>query len=215
MAHGLSCSAACGIFLDQGSNPCLLHWQADSQPLRHQESPNRIFIYKISLQVSPFLHIYYLLCPSGIPMRCFLHGLKLSSMTLSYFPPRGYFAFRIFLIFLLAQLYISSSFSSIFLSRIIEVLGLYFTLSSLPYFQKWTSLQQFIIMTLVFLPCFVSFGFLSLPYWTERVGVPSVLFIFAYLPPRPMPTPSWQLKQCELKMGARPPYFSPGHDGML
>ena len=30
MAHGLSCSAACGIFLDQGSNPCLLHWQADS-----------------------------------------------------------------------------------------------------------------------------------------------------------------------------------------
>ena len=25
-----SCSAACGIFPDQGSNPCLLHWQADS-----------------------------------------------------------------------------------------------------------------------------------------------------------------------------------------
>ena len=29
-AHGLSCSAACGIFPDQGSNPCPLHWQADS-----------------------------------------------------------------------------------------------------------------------------------------------------------------------------------------
>ena len=28
--HGLSCSAACGIFPDQGSNPCSLHWQADS-----------------------------------------------------------------------------------------------------------------------------------------------------------------------------------------
>ena len=27
---GLSCSSACGIFLDQGSNPCPLHWQADS-----------------------------------------------------------------------------------------------------------------------------------------------------------------------------------------
>ena len=26
----LSCFAACGIFLDQGSNPCPLHWQADS-----------------------------------------------------------------------------------------------------------------------------------------------------------------------------------------
>ena len=31
--------AACGIFPDQGSNPCPLHWQADSQPLRHQGSP--------------------------------------------------------------------------------------------------------------------------------------------------------------------------------
>uniref|UniRef100_A0A8C6B8Q3 Uncharacterized protein n=1 Tax=Monodon monoceros TaxID=40151 RepID=A0A8C6B8Q3_MONMO len=27
VAQGLSCSAACGIFLDQGSNPCRLHWQ--------------------------------------------------------------------------------------------------------------------------------------------------------------------------------------------
>ena len=30
MAHKLSCSSACGIFLAQESNPCLLHWQADS-----------------------------------------------------------------------------------------------------------------------------------------------------------------------------------------
>ena len=30
LVHGLSCSAACGIFLDQGSNLCPLHWQADS-----------------------------------------------------------------------------------------------------------------------------------------------------------------------------------------
>ena len=37
--HGPSRSAACGIFPDQGSNPCPLHWQADSQPLRHQGSP--------------------------------------------------------------------------------------------------------------------------------------------------------------------------------
>ena len=43
VAHGLSCSAACGIFPDQGSNPCPLHWQADSQPLRHQGSPINIF----------------------------------------------------------------------------------------------------------------------------------------------------------------------------
>ena len=39
VAHGPSCSAACGIFPDQGSTPCPLHWQADSQPLRHQGSP--------------------------------------------------------------------------------------------------------------------------------------------------------------------------------
>ena len=39
VAHGPSCSSACGIFPDQGSNPCSLHWQADSQPLRHQGSP--------------------------------------------------------------------------------------------------------------------------------------------------------------------------------
>ena len=40
VAHGPSCSAACGIFPDQGSNPCPLHWQADSQPLHHQGSPD-------------------------------------------------------------------------------------------------------------------------------------------------------------------------------
>ena len=28
--YGFSFSVACGIFLDQGSNPCLLHWQPDS-----------------------------------------------------------------------------------------------------------------------------------------------------------------------------------------
>ena len=39
VAHGPSCSTACGIFPDRGSNPCPLHWQADSQPLHHQGSP--------------------------------------------------------------------------------------------------------------------------------------------------------------------------------
>ena len=43
VAHGPSCSAACGIFPDQGLNPCPLHWQADSQPLCHQGSP-RLFL---------------------------------------------------------------------------------------------------------------------------------------------------------------------------
>ena len=30
LAHGVSCSQACGIFLDQGLNSCPLHWQVDS-----------------------------------------------------------------------------------------------------------------------------------------------------------------------------------------
>ena len=42
--HGLSCSMACGIFLDQGQNPRLLHWQADSLPLSHQGSPHRLLL---------------------------------------------------------------------------------------------------------------------------------------------------------------------------
>ena len=47
VAHGPSCSTACGIFPDQGSNPCPLHWQADSQPLRHQGSPQHSFLNSI------------------------------------------------------------------------------------------------------------------------------------------------------------------------
>ena len=39
MAHRLSCSAACGIFLEQGSKPSLWHGQADSLPLSCQGSP--------------------------------------------------------------------------------------------------------------------------------------------------------------------------------
>ena len=44
VAHGPSCSAACGILPDRGSNPCPLHQQADSQPLRHQGSPRWNFL---------------------------------------------------------------------------------------------------------------------------------------------------------------------------
>ena len=33
--HGLSCPTASGIFLDQGLNPCPLHWHGDSESLDH------------------------------------------------------------------------------------------------------------------------------------------------------------------------------------
>ena len=60
VAHGLSCSAACGIFPDQGSNPCPLLWQADSQPLRHQGSPKWHCFWELVF----ILSLVYLLFPS-------------------------------------------------------------------------------------------------------------------------------------------------------
>ena len=46
-AQGLSCSPAYGIFPDQGLNPGLLRWQADSLPLSHQGSPRLLFFSSI------------------------------------------------------------------------------------------------------------------------------------------------------------------------
>ena len=65
VAHGPSCSAACGILPDQGSKPCPPHWQADSQPLRHQgstlidqllTSPPIFCFYEQSYNKLPFIH---------------------------------------------------------------------------------------------------------------------------------------------------------------
>ena len=39
VASRLCCPEACGIFPHQGSNLCILHWQADSLPWSHQGSP--------------------------------------------------------------------------------------------------------------------------------------------------------------------------------
>ena len=43
MAHGANCSEVRGIFPDQGSNLCLLHWQVDSLPLSHQGSLRKYY----------------------------------------------------------------------------------------------------------------------------------------------------------------------------
>ena len=56
VAHGPSCSAACGIFPDQSLNPCPLHWQADCQPLRHQGSP--VFYFLLHFVHSRIHQIY-------------------------------------------------------------------------------------------------------------------------------------------------------------
>ena len=59
VAHGPSCSAACGILPDQGSNPCTLHWQADSQPLRHQGSP--YFFNNVYIAFLCFITVFFIL----------------------------------------------------------------------------------------------------------------------------------------------------------
>ena len=38
LAPGLSCSVACGVFPDQGSNLSLLHWQVDAFPRPAREA---------------------------------------------------------------------------------------------------------------------------------------------------------------------------------
>ena len=53
-AHGLSCSLACGIFLDQGSNLCLLHGWVDSLTLSHQGSPGSSFLDETPLTIMEF-----------------------------------------------------------------------------------------------------------------------------------------------------------------
>ena len=65
VAHTPSCSVAFGIFPDQGSNPCPLHWQADSQPLRHQGSPDCLFFITAwfhILWMQYFLSLNILIC---------------------------------------------------------------------------------------------------------------------------------------------------------
>ena len=58
-AHGCRAWAffswACGIFLDQGSNLCLLHWQGNSLPLSHQGSPVIIFVSICSLNFMQYI----------------------------------------------------------------------------------------------------------------------------------------------------------------
>ena len=66
MVHGLSCSEACGTFMDQGLNPCLLHWQEDSLPQSHQGSP--VFILKafVEFVTIPLLFSDLAFWPLGI-----------------------------------------------------------------------------------------------------------------------------------------------------
>ena len=80
VAHGPSCSMACGIFPDQGSNPCPLHWQADSQPLRHQGSPVGKFLIRVSISVLVIgLFIFSISSWFSLVSLCLSKNLSISS----------------------------------------------------------------------------------------------------------------------------------------
>ena len=52
MPHGLSCSVPCGIFLVQGSNPCLLHWPAEELILNQMSYPHRGVVSTVTLRLA-------------------------------------------------------------------------------------------------------------------------------------------------------------------
>ena len=77
---GPSCSEACGIFPDQGSNPCPLHWQGDSQPLYHQGSPLGRFLITVSISVLVIdLFIFSISSWFSLLRLCFSKNLSISS----------------------------------------------------------------------------------------------------------------------------------------
>ena len=55
-----------GSFLTRGLNPCLLHWQADSLPLRHLGSPSRKY-WRENRKLIPMSMVLQILffCPSS------------------------------------------------------------------------------------------------------------------------------------------------------
>ena len=56
--HGLGISAACGIFLDQGSNLCLPLWREDSYPLYYQGSPSKSVIVSVIQKFFILVKVY-------------------------------------------------------------------------------------------------------------------------------------------------------------
>ena len=69
LVRGFSCSVACGVFLDQGSNLCLLHWQIDSLPPSHQ-GRSLLRFYRITFYLS--LSVFWPLRTPLFPVMIFI-----------------------------------------------------------------------------------------------------------------------------------------------
>ena len=86
-----------GIFLTQGSNPCLLHWQVDSLPLSHQGSPlcNRPYtksgqdqsgFFQCSVQINNKAQ-HFLPCLKYLYQTAFIFTIKLQMFIVQFYNP--------------------------------------------------------------------------------------------------------------------------------
>ena len=82
-----------GIFLTQGSNPCLLHWQADSLPLSHQGSPYLLLPYGKPIwttTTNPHVKLHKefpLMTTSGpilVSLSCLVFAFRLSRVEITF-----------------------------------------------------------------------------------------------------------------------------------
>ena len=78
VAHWLSCSLACEVFLGQESKLCVLQWQAESLPLSHQGSPPDSILYVLTNTFSPFTG-YHHQSTSGQSLACWSINTSWSS----------------------------------------------------------------------------------------------------------------------------------------
>lgn len=67
-AHGLSCSAACGIFLQQGSNLCPQNWQADSCPQAPLRKPRVVVKHSFDHVIPICKNFYHWECKMVQPL---------------------------------------------------------------------------------------------------------------------------------------------------
>ena len=87
--HGLSCSAACGVFPDQGSNPCPLHWQADLNHCATREalSDHPLFLSRSHSVLATLASLLFPTYASHAPILRFFPPTPSSSPTPAGCPP--------------------------------------------------------------------------------------------------------------------------------
>ena len=80
--HGFSWPMTCGIFLDQGSNPCPLHWQADFNHWNTREvwSSFHMLIGQFKVPLLCYVSLSFVHCPTEF-LRSYLYILDINSLS--------------------------------------------------------------------------------------------------------------------------------------